>query len=417
MTYVDSGVIVMTALYLASSSLFQLGWQIEAGYSMTTGAQLWITNRTETPNTRLYVQSGTLTTAGNGVYIEENLNTFVVTGYSMTTGTQLWTNTLPNPNPYDADLMNGMVANGVLYMAGLGGDVYAFNVLTGTFLWHYSTGTAGYNTPYGIWPIWDQGLNGFSIAGGLLFVAEGHEYSPPLFLGASQLALNLTNGNPVWSIEAFDVNDATAISDGIMTTLNAYDAQIYAYGQGPSKTTVTAPDIDVTTSKPVTITGTVMDISAGSLQNAVAANFPNGLPCVSDASMTQWMEYIYEQQPEPTNVTGVPITLTAIDPNNNHVTIGTTTSNSLGTYAFTWTPQIEGNYTILATFAGTGSYYGSSADTYVYASSPPATPAPTSTPVSGLATMSGLTIGIVAAVIAIIIAIAIVGLLLLRKKP
>jgi outer membrane protein assembly factor BamB len=162
--------------------------------------------------------------------------------------------------------MNGMVANGVLYMAGLGGDVYAFNVLTGTFLWHYSTGTAGYNTPYGIWPIWDQGLNGFSIAGGLLFVAEGHEYSPPLFLGASQLALNLTNGNPVWSIEAFDVNDATAISDGIMTTLNAYDAQIYAYGQGPSKTTVTAPDIDVTTSKPVTITGTVMDISAGSLQ-------------------------------------------------------------------------------------------------------------------------------------------------------
>ena len=53
------------------------------------------------------------------------------------------------------------------------------------------------------------------------------------------------------------------------------------------------------------------------------ANFPNGLPCVSDASMTQWMEYVYEQQPEPTNVTGVPVTLTAIDPNGNFVTLGT----------------------------------------------------------------------------------------------
>ena len=75
-----------------------------------------------------------------------------------------------------------------------------------------------------------------------------------------------------------------------MTTLNAYDNQIYAYGMGPSTTTVTAPDIGVTTATPVTITGTVMDISAGSQQNAVAANFPHGLPCVSDASMTQWME-------------------------------------------------------------------------------------------------------------------------------
>ena len=71
-----------------------------------------------------------------------------------------------------------------------------------------------------------------------------------------------------------------------MTILNAYDNQIYAYGMGPSKTTVTAPDVGVTTATPVTITGTVMDISAGSQQNAVAANFPNGLPCVSDASMS-----------------------------------------------------------------------------------------------------------------------------------
>src|SRR5208282_4469017 len=110
---------------------------------------------------------------------------------------------------------------------------------------------------------------------------------------------------------------------GIMTTLNAYDNQIYAYGQGPSATTVSAPSVGVTTATPVTITGTVMDISAGSQQEAVAANFPHGLPCVSDASMTQFMEAVYEQQPMPTNITGVQVTLTAIDSNHNLINIGT----------------------------------------------------------------------------------------------
>ena len=78
----------------------------------------------------------------------------------------------------------------------------------------------------------------------------------------------------VWSIDAFDVTSGPAISDGIMTTLNAYDNQIYAYGKGPSAITVSAPQIGVTTATPITMTGTVMDISAGSQQQAVAANFP-----------------------------------------------------------------------------------------------------------------------------------------------
>jgi hypothetical protein len=251
----------------------------------------------------------------------------------------------------------------------------------------------------------------------VLFLNEGHEYSPPLFRGASELAINITNGKLVWSSMGFDVTNGAAVSDGIMTTLNAYDNQIYAYGMGPSKTTVTAPDIGVTTATPITITGTVTDISDGSQQQAVAANFPNGLPCVSDASMSAWMEYVYMQQSMPTNVTGVPVTLTAIDSNGNTQTLGTAYTNYLGTFGFTWTPNITGNYTVTATFAGTQSYYGSSASTYFYASASPATPAPTATPVTGLATMSGLTIGFAAAVIAIIIAIAIVGLLIIRKKP
>ena len=41
---------------------------------------------------------------------------------------------------------------------------------------------------------------------------------------------------------AFD-DTAGAVAYGILTTYNSYDGQIYAYGQGPSATTVTAPNL------------------------------------------------------------------------------------------------------------------------------------------------------------------------------
>ena len=43
------------------------------------------------------------------------------------------------------------------------------------------------------------------------------------------------------------------------------------------------------------------------------------------------MEYVYEQQPMPTNVTGVPVTITAIDSNGNFI-IGTATTDASGTF-------------------------------------------------------------------------------------
>ena len=412
---VNSGTVLMTeTLAGITNSGFEPGWQIETGYSAITGQQLWApVNRTEVPYS--IIDTGSIE-SGSGVYVEISQATLSISGYSLTTGTQLWGPTaLPNTNPFSSLGADAVVANGTIYIWGYGGDVYSYNILTGALNWQYHTPSGGLESPYGVESLWT--FNVGTVAGGELFLPEGHMYSPPLFHGAQQLALNITNGKVVWSIDAFDVTSAPAVSDGIATTLNAYDNQIYAWGMGPTKTTVTAPDIGVTTATPVTITGSVMDISAGSQQQAVAANFPNGLPCVSDASMSQWMEFVYEQQPCPTNVTGVPVTLSVIDANGNNRPIGTTTTNGMGTFAYTWTPDISGNYTVIATFAGTNAYYGSSADTYFYASSPPATPAPTATPVTGLATMSALTYGIAAAIIVIIIAIAIVGLLLLRKKP
>ena len=250
--------------------------------------------------------------------------------------------------------------------------------------------------------------------GGLMFLEEGHEYSPPLFIGAQLLALNVTNGQLVWSIPSFDVDANPELAYGILTDLNAYDNQVYAYGQGPSQTTVSAPSIGATVGSPLTITGTIMDVSAGAKQEAVAANFPSGLPAISDASMSTFMAAVYMQQPIPHNATGVPVTLSVVDSNGNYRTIGQTTSDATGAYGFTWKPDIPGAYTLIATFSGTNGYYGSSAQTYLYATSEHPTSA-TATPQTGLATTADLMTWILAAAIAIIIAIVIVGVVIVMR--
>jgi hypothetical protein len=414
---IGSGVVVMTTHAPTSALGFQTGWQVEAGYSAVTGKQLWIENRTYPAFSRVIGEGD-----GNGVYCEIAYATATIYGYDLNTGALLWHDSLTgfngaDPNAYDS--IGGYMstlANGTLYLAGFGGDIWSINALTGKINWYTNTtklqGPAGTDSPYGVWPLWTFSMGG--VAGGILFLEEGHEYSPPLFLGARQLAINCTTGDLVWSIHAFDVNSMPVTAYGVMTIINAYDNQIYAYGKGPSTTTITAsPKISVHGDS-VLVEGTVTDISAGSQQEAVAANFPNGLPCVSDASMSAWMEYAYMQQPKPTNTTGVKVTVSVLDSNGNQYNIGTTTTNAMGVYGLTWTPPIPGNFTIYANFGGTESYYPSAASTILYASAAPtATPAPTPPPAS-LADIYFLPMSIV-----ILIAVIVVGLLIvlmLRRR-
>ena len=209
--------------------------------------------------------------------------------------------------------------------------------------------------------------------------------------------------------------DTSAIASGYLAFLNTYDMQIYCYGQGPSKLTVTAPQASIELGRSLVISGTITDVSAGTKQQAQAADFPNGVPCMSDKSQSNWMEYVYMQKPKPADATGVPVTISVIDANGNYRQIGTATSYSSGTYGFTYTPDIPGQYTVIATFAGSQSYYGSSAQTY-FAVDPAA---PTASPYP-VVTLPPTEMYIVAAAIAIIIAIAVVGVMLalmLKKRP
>jgi hypothetical protein len=419
---VNSGVAVLySAANQGLTNYFQTGYTIFTGYDINTGNQLFVKNITFTPFTAVNLDN--YGNVGDGVFTTVIKETGEVTAFSVTTGNQVWKTTLKGDNGADInayDTIGGIKGNiygDNFYLFGFGGDIWSIKLSDGSLNWYTNTtkytGDAGYNTPYNIWPIWVQ--TGIGGGGGIMFLGEGHEYSPPLFIGAQQLAINCTTGDLVWTIDSFNVNSNPELAYGIMTNLNAYDNQIYAFGRGPSATTVSAPQVGVTTATPITITGTVTDVSAGAKQEAVAANYHYGLPAVSDTSMTSFMESVYMQQPIPHNITGVPVTLSVVDSNGNYRTIGTTTSDGTGTYGFTWTPDISGAYTVIATFTGTNAYYGSTAQTHISATEA-ATPAPTSqTSTGNYTTTTDFAIGI-AAIIVVLVIIGAAIMMMLRKR-
>jgi hypothetical protein len=147
--------------------------------------------------------------------------------------------------------------------------------------------------------------------------------------------------------------------------------------------------------------GTVTDQSPGK----------PGTPAIADESMSDWMAYLYMQKPIPANVKGVSVSLDTIDPNGNSIHIADVTSDMSGMFQKSWIPDIPGEYTVVATFKGSESYYGSYAETAISVSA-----APAATPTAAPITMPPFEMYTVGTGIAIIIAIAVV-VLILRKKP
>jgi hypothetical protein len=395
------------------------GWLVVAAMDIHTGAQLWCKNLTYPDDQSFLPFTRCSQAIQDGLFININLGgNYHVTAYDASTGTKKWDLTLTGfngatPNMYDGFGISAYNGPGRTFLEGLGGDIWCINDTNGNLLWYTNTtelvGSPGAETPYGVWPLWV--FRCCCTDNDVAYFAMGHEYDPPLFHGAQLLAINNTNGKLIWSTLDFSTR-STEVSYGIVLSLNCYDNQIYAFGKGPSATTVTAPNIGVTTATPITITGKVTDVSAGAEQDAVARNFPNGLPCVSDASESAWMEFVYQQQPCPSTVTGVPVSVWVLDSNNNYRQIGSTTTDGSGTYALTWTPDIPGNFTVVAMFAGSNSYYSSNAETHFYASAAAATPPPPQYPVPFDYTWTI----ILAAVAVIIVVIIATIILLLRKK-
>jgi len=369
--------------------------------------------------------------AGHGVFVEQYKETSQFVGYSMATGEKLWG---PTAGQVALDYYNfgynaggneegTALAYGKLYSGGYSGIIYCYDLTNGNLLWTYGDGGEGNSTGSGTSYPGNYPTSIYAIGGGIVYTTTtAHTAETPLYKGALTRAINATTGKEIWTLSAFTGESGPpgtgAIADGFATFFNGYDNSVYVVGRGPSATTVQAPQTPITAGNSVVIQGTVTDISAGTKQTEQASDFPNGVPCASDASMSQWMSYVYQQQAEPTNFTGVTVTLTAIDPNGNYITLGTATTDATGHFIYSWqTPNVPGKYTVTATFAGTNGYWPSNDETGMFVQSAPPTPAPTATPVTGLATASDLTYGIVAAIIVIIIIGAVLAMLMLRKRP
>ena len=210
---------------------------------------------------------------------------------------------------------------------------------------------------------------GLTIADDQVYVTTSeHSTTQPLYTAWSMYDWNATTGQNLWNITGI-LGSQPIVADGYLIVHNFMDNQLYCFGLGQTKTTVTAPSVMVSQGTPVLIQGTVMDQSPGStlpIYDSIGQAPSNiNTPAISDQDMTQEMQYLYMQQSAPTNPIGVPVTLYYIDPNNNTYTMGTTTSDAAGQYLYTFTPTIPGTYKIIAAFGGTNSYFASNAETHV----------------------------------------------------
>jgi outer membrane protein assembly factor BamB len=376
------------------------------GIDINTGALLWnITREGETP------YSGNTNVADHG-----KLAILTEQGYflalNIRTGVEVWKSER-FAYPWDDagfGAYDVQTAYGLLYRAAYSG-IYAFNWDDGSIEWKFEAPAANpYETPY----INEKGETVYSwnigarIADGKYYTYTiEHSATVPITRGWKTFCIDAKTGEEVWSttITGAMSKHTTSIGpivDGYMVLMSS-DGYTYSFGKGQSETTVSAPQTQITAGQKAMITGTVLDLSPAQ----------PGTACVSDASMGEWMAHIHKGLSIPANVTGVPVSIDAVDPNGNYVHLGDAVSDMSGTYAFEWQPTMAGQYTITATFMGTASYGSSYGQTYAVVVDAPATPEPSTSTTTANPPYELYTVG---TGIAVIIAVALVGLLLLRKK-
>jgi hypothetical protein len=326
--------------------------------------------------------------------------------WDLRSGQKLWTSEVSSW-PWGVFGAYGTSSYGGNIIVGQYDGVAAYNWTTGKVSWLYQV-AAKY--PY------ESNYNGYyPFFSGSPWIADGKVYycnsehtpTEPLTRGWKLNCINATTGEGIWNITMGEImSTPVAIAEGYLAASNAYDGYMYVFGKGQSATTVIAPDKALTLGDSVIIKGTVTDKSPAQ----------PGTACVSDQSMSSWMEYLHMQTSMPTDVKGVTVILDVVDANGNYRNIGTAITDASGTFSYMWQPDIPGKYTVIATFSGTESYGSSWAETAIgVVDSPTATPEPLSQPLT--ASEMYFVPAIVGLFVLIIVVAIVLALLMLRKRP
>ncbi len=311
-----------------------------------------------------------------------------------------------------------------MYTYNYAGELRAYNVTNGNLLWSYNSTAAPYSYESAYGPNMPMLLEG--VCDHMVYMCSS-EHSPtnPLFRQSYIRCINITTGELIWKLPIFyglygwqgGGGVGLPIADGYTVAWSQYDNQVYCIGKGPSPTTVSAPQSGITQGNGFTITGTVTDQSSGAV--AYTAKYGDSVAAVSDDSQEGYMGYLYMQQSKPSNTTGVPVTINAVDPNGNLITLGETTSDATGFYSFQVNPDMltagPGTYTVIAKFAGSNSYGSSSSESAFTLNA--AAPTPTLQPATAAPPTDMYVLGIGTAIIITIIIGFAVTILILRKRP
>jgi hypothetical protein len=363
----------------------------------------------------------------DSAHLHWNVETMKFWAYSYGTGEELWKSDDFNmtggwggeayQNKYVGTSSTvGRALGPNYYHTGVSGVVYCYNATKG-LIWTYHA-----SQPYNEFQFsvdWWQGTP-FAIADKVYF---GHlEHSPvdPMPRGAPFFCLNATTGEVIWRVNGMYRQSAWGgqplLGSGIILTQDTYDQCTWCIGKGPTSTTVTTPDVVVPNGGTAIIRGTVMDISPACSDVKVQLRFPQGVPAVSEESMSDWMCYVYKQFNRPANATGVEVTLSVLDSDGQVRDTATVTTDAYGCFNYEFATENVGEYSVKASFAGSNSYYGSFAvsSPFNVDAAPESTPEPTPEPVS----MADLYFmpAIAGIVVALVVVCALLTILLLKRS-
>jgi len=339
----------------------------------------------------------------SGVVVFQDPAHASVHGIDVTTGKEKW-ETKVGEGPFAADAMMGWAAAyGNIYFGNHDGHVYSLDIKTGKMNWQSDYVGNSTETVFNTSPFYFA----VQVADGKLYWSTSVIYSlQPASRFMRTYCIDAETGTFLWSInDQYWQSRGGAIADGYLVA-PFEDGRLICFGEGKTETTISIQDDVIATGDTVLIKGTIMDMSPAQV----------GTPAIADEDQSLWMDYLHFQNASlintPPSPQGVPVKLWTVDPNGNTVDIGNVTSDSNGMFKMLWTPEIEGTYTVYATFAGSESYWSSQAATVIVVTAAPTTKTGTEQ-TAAIADYTGVIVG---TGIAVIIAVAVVGILLLRKK-